>query len=430
MSSESGSPLSLFRNPEFVALSGTAFARAQAYSTVIIALSLYAKAFGTTGVVEGLWVTGFAVVQALIVLPLGRAVDTGNAKRWLLAGLLVNVLVFVGFVFVSNPVHVVLVRVVQGVGASILWITGSTVVGEIAETGARGRWLGVYNQVGAFSSFLGDLVGGYLLFAHGFTFTYVFLAGITLAATVLLFGALRDNPGGSVDPEERTGVGTLRRLLDRPMVRSLVAFRVAFSVGKMSIIIFLPIYASTRFGVNAFAIGSILAGGKLAKTLLQGYMGDLTDRLGNEHRFVLAGALLYAFGVALVPFAAVADDALAPFTVGGFGSAYTVTGPVATLFVAYLILGVADSVRLPASMSLFVEEGGRFDSVASSMSLRSISWKVGQVAGPLSVGAIKDFTSPEVAFFTAAAFIVAAAGVFVVVRSRALPVEARSAPSD
>ncbi|WP_232688396.1 MFS transporter [Halobacterium zhouii] len=430
MSSESSSPVSLFRNVEFLALSGTAFARAQAYSTVIIALSLYAKAFDTTGVVEGLWVTGFAVVQALIVLPLGRAIDTGNAKRWLLAGLLVNVVVFAGFIFVSNPVHVVLVRIVQGVSASILWITGSTVVGEIAETGARGRWLGVYNQVAAFSSFLGDLVGGYLLFTRGFTFTYVFLAGITIAATVLLFVALRDNPGGSADAEKRTGAETLRRLLERPMVRSLVVFRVAFSVGKMSIIIFLPIYASTRFGVNAFAIGIILAGGKLAKTILQGYMGDLTDRLGGEHRFVLAGAVLYAFGVAFVPFAAVAEDAIAPFTVAGFGRAYTVTGPAVTLFVAYLILGVADSVRLPASMSLFVKEGERFDSVASSMSLRSISWKAGQIAGPLSVGAIKDFTTPEIAFFTAAAFIVVATGVFVVVRSRALAVEPQSTPSN
>jgi MFS family permease len=430
VTSESSSPLSLFRNAEFVALSGTAFARAQAYSTVLIALALYADAFGTTGVVEGLWGTAFAIVQFLIVLPLGRAVDTGNAKRWLLAGLLVNVLVFVGFMFVSNPVHVILVRVVQGVGASILWITGSTVVGQIATTGARGRWLGVYNQVAAVSSFLGDLVGGYLLHTYDFTLTYVFLAGITLVATVLVFLALRDNPGGTADPEERTGVETLRRLLDRPMVRSLVAFRIAFSVGKMSIIIFLPIYARVTFGVDPLAIGGILAGGKLAKAVLQGYMGDLTDRLGNEHRFVLVGALLYGFGVALVPFAAVAEDLLAPVTLAGLGFAYTVTGPVATLFASYLVLGVADSVRLPASMSLFVEEGERFDSVASSMSLRSISWKVGQIAGPLGVGAIKDVAGTEVAFFTAAAFIVGSAAVFVVVRARALAVEPRSAPSD
>ncbi|MXR20378.1 MFS transporter [Halobacterium bonnevillei] len=428
--SDDGSPLSLFRNAEFVALSGTAFARSQAYSTILIALALYADVFGTTGVVEGLWGTSFAVIQFLIVLPLGRAVDTGNAKRWLLAGFLVNVAVFVGFIFVSNPIEVILVRVVQGVGASILWITGATVVGEIATSGARGRWLGVYNQVAALSSVFGDLVGGYLLHTYDFTLTYVFLSAITLGATLLVWVALRDNPGGQADPEERTGLETLRGLLDRPMVQSLVAFRVAFSIGKMSIIIFLPIYARTTFGVDPLAIGGILAGGKLAKAGLQGYMGDLTDRFGGEHRFVLAGALLYAVGVGIVPLAAFAQEALAPVTLAALGWSYTLTGPVATLFVAYLVLGVADSIRLPASMSLFVQEGEHLDSVASSMSLRSISWKVGQIAGPVVVGAIKDLAGPEVAFATAGAFIVGAAGVFVLVRSRSLPAEPEPMPND
>ncbi|MFB6197439.1 MAG: MFS transporter, partial [Halobacteriaceae archaeon] len=121
-----------------------------------------------------------AIVQLLIVLPLGRAVDTGNAKRYLLLGLAVNVAVFLAFLLVSNPIHVILVRVIQGIGASILWITGSTVVGEISPDGSRGRWLGGYNQVAAFSSLAGDLVGGYLLYARGFAFTYVVLTGITI----------------------------------------------------------------------------------------------------------------------------------------------------------------------------------------------------------------------------------------------------------
>ena len=89
------SSLRVLKDPEFVAMSGTAFARAQAYSTVAIALALYADIFNTTSTVEGLFGTAFAVVQLLIVLPLGRMIDTGNAKRWLLAGLGLNVLVFV-----------------------------------------------------------------------------------------------------------------------------------------------------------------------------------------------------------------------------------------------------------------------------------------------------------------------------------------------
>ncbi|WP_224332177.1 MFS transporter [Haloprofundus halobius] len=431
MVSVPGQSLSLLKNREFAALAGTAFARSQAYSTVIIALALYAEIYQTTGVVEGLFGTAFALTQLLIVLPLGRKIDTGNAKHFLLAGLALNVVVFGAFVLVDNAVHVVLVRMLQGLGASLLWITGSTVVGEISPDNESGRWLGSYNQVAALSSLLGDVVGGYLLYAHGFTLTYLVLSAVTIGAFALVFFNLRSNPGGRKDPEDATSVETFRALLDRPMIRALVFFRLSFSVGKMAVIIFLPIFAYGQFGIEAFAVGWILAGGKLTKSISQGYVGDLTDRIGRKPYFVAAGALVYGVGTAFIPFALVAEGAFDPIYVQTFEGTLTLGGAFFSLFAAYAILGVADSLRLPASMALFVEEGERFDSVASSMSLRSISWKIGQVAGPLMVGVVKDVVSNTAAFLFAAGFIAVATGVFVFTYRRMTPRETASAvPGD
>ena len=418
--------LSLLRDREFLALSGTAFARAQAYSTIAIALALYADQFGTTSTVEGLFGTAFALAQLVIVLPLGRKIDTGNAKRYLLAGLVLNVLVFVAFVFVGSVEHVILVRVLQGLGASLLWITGSTVVGEISPDGERGQWLGTYNQVGAFSSLAGDLVGGALLALYGFTLTYAALAAITVGAAVLVLLALRENPGGRTDPEEATGVETVRNLLGRRAIRALVTFRLGLSFGKMCVILFLPIYARTAFGMNPFLVGGILAGGKVTKGLTQGYVGNLTDRFGGKHRFVAAGALLYALGTALIPLAEVADTVFPavtlPLPAGVAAGTVTLVPAFFVLFGAYGVCGVADSIRLPASMALFVEEGETFDAVAGSMSLRSIAWKVGQVTGPVTVGAVWDATDVTTAFLTAAVFIAVATGVFVLLyRGVAVP---------
>lgn len=411
--------IALLKHREFAALAGTAFARSQAYSTILIALALYADVFETTGVVEGLFGTGFALVQFLVVLPLGRKVDTGNAKRWLLAGFTVNIAVFLGFIFVESAVHVVLIRMLQGLGASILWITGATVVGEISPDEGQGLWLGSYNQVASFSSMAGDLLGGYLLFAYGFTFPYLVLTGITVASFVLVFFALRDDPGGQTDPEAAGGVETFRSLLGLPMLRALVGFRFAFSFGKMAVIIFLPIYARTTFGISALAIGWILAGGKLTKGLFQGFVGTLTDKYGRKHHFVAVGAFLYGVGVTAIPLAGAAEGALPTVTVSVLGDTQVLGGAFFALFGAYSILGVADSIRLPASMSLFVDEGSQLDSVASAMSLRSISWKVGQIAGPVTVGATIDFLDPTAGFLLAAAFIGVATAVFGVTARRA-----------
>ncbi|WP_226010937.1 MFS transporter [Halomicrobium salinisoli] len=414
-----GGSIGLLRDREFAALAGTAFARSQAYSTIVIALALYADLFGTTGFVEGLFGTAFAVVQLVVVLPLGRRIDVGNSKRYLLAGFLVNVCVFGGFLLVDSAAHVVVVRMLQGFGASLLWVTGSTVVGEISPDGRRGQWLGSYNQFGSISSLAGDIVGGYLLYAHGFATTYVVLSGVTLFAFVLVWAFLRDDPGGQKDPEDAGGVETFLALLRRPMLRALVTFRLTFSVGKMAVIIFLPIYARTTFGINAFAIGWIMAGGKLTKALTQGYVGDLTDRVGRRHWFVIIGAGLYGVGTALIPLAAYFEGTVTPIEFQAFGRTQALGGAFFALFGAFSILGLADSVRLPASMALFVGEGEARDAVASSMSLRSISWKVGQVTGPVLIGLIKDVVSPEASFLAAAGFIAFATSVFAATTIRA-----------
>ena len=419
-----GDSVRLLRDAEFGSLAGTAFARSQAYSTILIALALYADLFGTTGFIEGMFGTAFAVVQLLIVLPLGRRVDTGNAKHWLLAGFLVNVAVFVAFIFVQNPIHVILVRMLQGLGASLLWITGATVIGEISPDDAQGLWLGSYNQVAAFSSMLGDLFGGLMLLLYGFTIPYLILTGITLVSFAMVWALLRDDPGGSPDPDQVHGVEAFRSLLGLPMLRALVSFRFAFSFGKMAVIIFLPIYAKTTFGMTTFTIGGILAGGKLTKALAQGYVGNLTDRWGHKHYFVAVGAIFYGLGTAAIPLAGYAQGVLPPVTLSAFGWSATLGGAFFTLFGAYAILGLADSIRLPASMSLFVDEGEEYDSVASAMSLRSISWKVGQVAGPVMVGTTMDFISTEAGFVLAAAFIAVATAAFVVSARRADAVRA------
>ena len=163
--------------------------------------------------------------------------------------------------------------------------------------------------------------------------------------------------------------------------------------------------------MNPFLVGVVLAGGKLTKSLLQGRVGSYTDRIGHRYQFVIAGALVYALGAAIIPLAEYAGRVFPTLSTNAFGG-ITIVPAFFVLFGAFAIIGVADSLRLPASIALFVEEGEHFDAVAASLSLRSIGWKVGQVAGPFTVGAIWDVTGVFVAFLTAAGFIVVATGVF------------------
>ncbi|MFB6217801.1 MAG: MFS transporter, partial [Halobacteriaceae archaeon] len=129
-------------------------------------------------------------------------------------------------------------------------------------------------------------------------------------------------------------------------------------------------------------------------------------------------------GAASVLLAAPAQAAFAPATLAGFGRSVVLQPAVVVLFLVYGLLGVADSVRLPASMALFVEEGEPHDAVAASFSLRSLSWKAGHLAGPLAAGAAKDAFGTPAAFVVAAGFVLAGVVAFVALQSRG-----RSAPA-
>ncbi len=411
-STRAGRPMALFRHPEFVALASVRFASGMAFATIIIALALYADLFEASGLVAGLFGSAYAIVRLALVLPLGRKIDIGNSKRYLLIGLAFNVALLVGLIFVRAIEHVIVLRGFQAIGSILLWITGVAVVGQIAPAGDRGMWIGTYNQVRSIASLCGDVVGGALLFVFGFTTTYVALIAVTLLATVAVFVFVRDDPGARAAPGTATGVESLVRLLRRRAVLALVVFRFSFSFGKMAVIIFLPIYARTEFGMNAFLIGGILAGGRITKGVAQGYVGEWSDRIGKEEWFIFWGTAGYALGTALFPGAGVADRLFDSIGVGVLGTELTIAPAFFVLFVAYAILGVADSLRLPTSMALFVEEGEYFDAVASSLSLRSVSWQVGAIAGPLVVGAMFDTFSYLAGFWLAAGLMIAAGLLF------------------
>ena len=408
------SPFSLFRSPEFAALAAMNVASGMAFATIIIALALYADLFEASGVVAGLFGTVYAAVRLVLVLPVGRYVDVGDAKRLLVVGMALNVLVLVAFAFVTSVQQVVALRGFQAVGSIIVYIAGTAIVGTIAAEGERGLWIGTYNQTSAFSSLAGDLLGGALLFFVGFQTTYGVLVVLSLIATAGVVAFVREQPGGAERESDDTGIETLFALLRRRAVLALVVFRFAFSFGKMSVIIFLPIYARTDFAMTALLIGAVLAGGKLTKSVAQGYVGGLADRVGGYERFIVVGTLSYALGTALIPLAPTAGLVLDPIELSLAGRETPIPPAFFTLFLAYVILGIGDSLRLPTSMALFVREGEYQEAVGGSLSLRSVSWQVGAVVGPTAFGLVLDAASFLVAFWVAAGFMLVAAAVFVV----------------
>ena len=166
-----------------------------------------------------------------------------------------------------------------------------------------------------------------------------------------------------------------RRLARDTGIRSLFAFRLAYTAGIGVIWGFLPVYADQRFQPGAAAIGLLIMTGILVSGLLHMPMGYLADRM-NKAYMVIGGGL-------------VASAALLGFT-------------WADSFIAMLlgsaVFGLGGGIAMPALMGLAVQRGAHVDAMGSVMSLLTLAHSLGMLAGALLAGMAMDWFDLSWAF--------------------------------
>ncbi len=144
-----------------------------------IAVSLH------TGVALMLWIMmGYTVVITALLLPLGRLADLKGRVRFYLAGFIIFT---VGSAFSGLSQDGMMLlggRIVQGVGAALMWSNSTAILTDAFPASHRGMALGI-NQVAALSGSLGGLLlGGIITSTLGWRWIFF------LNLPVGVFGAL------------------------------------------------------------------------------------------------------------------------------------------------------------------------------------------------------------------------------------------------
>ena len=370
----------LVRRPSatFVALSSTSVVRAYGYALTATYLSFYAAVFDASGLWIGAFTTAFAIAQTGTTAALGAWADGERVRKLLVGAALASAATYVGFVFVVDEVTLVAARIAQGVTVSVLFVLGTAVVSGRAASDDRGRQVGLFNQVGALAGGLGTASAGIIYESAGFAPGYLLLAAVSLVSAWVL--ARTDL--GVDDFEAAGGVAAYRRLVERPAVHGVAAFRVGFGFAKTAVRVYLPIYAYLAVSLSPAAVGVVLTAPRVARTVCQGYAGSLADRVGRRPLLITA-AIGYTATATAVPLA----------------------GSLETLTACAALFGLADACRIPASVALFTEAGTASRAV-TSLSLRSLLWKPGSVLAPVFAGVLHDVVSIHAVFYATAAAVV------------------------
>lgn len=349
------------------------------------------SAYFSAGAVSVGWViTAYYLSSTALLIPFGKIADLYGKKKLFLTGILLFGIFSLLSVFAWSIGAVILFRLGQGIGASMIFATNTALVASNFPVSVRGKMMGLSVMCTYLGLSVGPVLGGLLNRHFGWRSIFVFSAGYcVLALVTALFILEEDSAGGGEKAEGRvkeTGpedysdetekFSPQRKTLDLPgcilftmasgtflyglsnITTSTVA-RMVFLVSFFLIGLFIrtelkteePVLDLKMFtGNRAFTLSNAAAllnyGASssisyLLSVYLQNVRGFSSDRAGL---ILIATPILQA---ALSPLAGRLSDRYSPYRLASLGMLLTCAGIVLLIFtgtdtpMSYLILSQA-----------------------------------------------------------------------------------------
>jgi DHA1 family multidrug resistance protein-like MFS transporter len=351
------------------------------FGIVVPLLPIYAEQMGASDLQIGLINAGFGLM-VLVALPfMGRLSDRFGRKVFLCTGLAILTVASLSFIWAQNPTQLILVRIFQGIGASMHLPIAQAYLGDITPKGEEGKWMGHFNAILFSSMSIGPLFGGVLTDLFGVNTTFLVMSALCLIGLIAAIIFLPEVAERVVAKRQSSAFEGLRK---SRIMKGVFAFRTAIGFSNACVMTFLPIFASEKLGMSILLIGVLIAS-RTPLAFLQSYTGGLADR-HNRRALVIIGSL-----------ASIAFIGLMPLSVGFW-----------SVLIMFALMAIGSAFAMPAATAYVVEEGRVFG-MGASMALFMMAMQIGNGVGPIVLGSIADFMGLESAFYAAA--IIMALGV-------------------
>lgn len=357
----------------FVVLVGSMFISMLGMGIVTPFLPIYADQMGATRLEVGLVQAAFSIAGIGTLLFVGRLSDRFGRKVFLCAGLVILAASSLGLMWAQNPAQLILMRFIQGLGASAHLPIAQAYLGDLTPEGNEGKWMGYFNAVLFAGMGTGPLVGGVITDAFSVNTTFMFMAALNVLGLIGVVLFLKEMPRKLVAREHTSITAPLKSRI----MRGVLLQRMTAGLGTSSLMAFMPLFADLKIGLSTSLIGVMLAA-RTPVSIVQSYTGKLADRW-NRRAMVIWGGVASMIAVAALP----------------------LTGGFWTLLIAYVSVALGQAFGMPAANAYIVNEG-RIYGMGACMTMFMMAMQVGNGIGPVVLGSIADWLGLESAFYTAA----------------------------
>ena len=160
-------------------------------SAVNIALPTIGTAFHMDAISLSWVATAYLLASALFLVPFGKLADIYGRKKIYMWGICVFGAASFIMTLVATEQQMIAVRVIQGIGAAMIFGTAIAILTAVFPPGERGKALGIYITSVYLGLSLGPFFGGVLTDVFGWRSIFYINVPIAIAAAILIVWKLR-----------------------------------------------------------------------------------------------------------------------------------------------------------------------------------------------------------------------------------------------
>ena len=336
-------------------------------------------------VMIGLPIALFMLIWAVAMPVAGAWCDRIGYRRAFGTGAAITTIGLILTAYAGSMLELLLWRSLTAVGYGIVYVTTQTYITLNMPTSERTRGMALFMASFFAGSLSGAAIGGILVDRLGFSMTFL-LSGVLSATAALYVLRFLRREDGKLMQKRGLGVADFKLLL-RNKQFAVITFLSAVPA-KVALAGFLyysvPLYLK-GLGHNQSITGRVMMAYGLAIILVGPLVARLADRMQGRWRFVMVGGYIGAIATAIPLF--VADTV---------GAALAVVG-----------LGIAHAVSVSPQFALIgdhctdaIEKVGQ----ATTVGIFRLVERVGNITGPILLGAMIALMDFMGAFITLALF--------------------------
>jgi len=354
-------------------------------------LSLFAESLGAGPERLGFIVSVSTLTGVFLKLPSGALSDIYGRRFLLRIGVVAFGLPPFMYPFITDLNALTALRFVHGLATAIFAPSALATVAELYRE-RRGAALGTYTACTQSGALLGPFIGGYLIYAAGFSTAFV-TAGIFGCVAIALFYSLHlevvtprvQEKGFAVVLSEMwkgfVAVAKNKKVLITSMTDA------AKMIANGALMAFLPLYGVST-GLNPGEVGLLFTVQALTSFFSKPIMGRVSDRVGRQP-LIMLGLVICAATFISIPHVSIFAVLLTLSAGFGFGEAV-----------------------VSSSSAALVADSSEFKTLGAGMGMQGTIMDIGHASGPLLAGILIANMSYGGAFAVIAAIQLAAATLF------------------